>query len=79
MAKGYRPVERDQQFLLAPNMADWLPDGHLVWFLTEVITELDTSVLHARAARRRDGAVARSAAGRAAYDPDMLLLVLIYA
>lgn len=79
MAKGYRPVERDQQFLLAPDMADWLPDGHLVWFLTEVIAELDTGVLHARAARRRDGAVARSAAGRAGYDPDMLLLVLIYA
>lgn len=71
MARSYRPVVRDQQFLLAPNMADWLTDDHLVWFVLDSIEELDTSAFHQR---RRIGGV-----GRAGYDPDMLLALLIYA
>lgn len=78
VAKGYRPVRRDQEFLLPPRMTDWLGDGHLVWFVLDVVAELDTSRLHARAARRRDGQPARSRAGRAGYDPDMLLALLVY-
>ncbi|HEX6402875.1 MAG TPA: transposase, partial [Pseudonocardiaceae bacterium] len=79
VAKGYRPVRRDQEFLLPPRMVDWLPDDHLVWFVLDVVAELDTSRLHARAARRRDGLAVRSAAGRAGYDPDLLLALLVYA
>lgn len=71
MAKGYRPVDRDQQFLLAPNMADWLAEGHLVWFVLDAVEQLDTAAFHRR---RRTGGV-----GRAGYDPDMLLALLIYA
>lgn len=71
VAKGYRPVVRDQEFLLPPNMADWLTADHLVWFVLDVVAELDTSVLHAS---RRTGGV-----GRAGYDPDMLLALMIYA
>ncbi|SEH56299.1 Transposase [Mycolicibacterium rutilum] len=62
---------RDQEFLLPPNMADWLPADHLVWFVLDVVEQLDTSRLHAQ---RRTGGV-----GRAGYDPDMLLALLIYA
>jgi hypothetical protein len=29
MAKKYRPVDRDQQFLLPVSMTDWLPDDRL--------------------------------------------------
>jgi transposase len=71
MARGYRPVRRDQGFLLPPDMADWLADDHLVWFVLDVVGELDTSGLHAS---YRTGGV-----GRAAYDPDMLLALVIYA
>ncbi len=70
MARFYRPVIRDQEFLLPPNMADWLPEDHLVWFVLEVVGQLDTTVFHAR---RRTGGV-----GRQGYDPDMLLALLIY-
>ncbi|HEX2299292.1 MAG TPA: transposase [Pseudonocardiaceae bacterium] len=79
MAKGYRPVDRDQAFLLPPNMIDWLGSDHLVWFVLDTVAVLDTSALHRRAALRRDGQPARGAAGRAGYDPDMLLALLIYA
>jgi transposase len=71
MARSYRPVVRDQEFLLPPNMADWLAGDHLVWFVLDVVEQLDTSVLHAE---RRTGGV-----GRAGYDPDMLLALMIYA
>ena len=79
MAKGYRPVDRDQEFLLPPNMGDWLPDGHLAWFVIDTVAEMDISVFLERAARCRDGQARRNAAGRAAYDPVMLLALLLYA
>jgi transposase len=79
VAKGYRPVVRDQEFLLPPNMVDWLPEDHLAWFLIDTVAEMDTSVFQQRAARCRDGQARRNAAGRAAYDPVMLLTLLMYA
>lgn len=71
MAHGYIPVDRDQQFLVPPDMREWLPENHLVWWLLEVVDRLDTGALHSR--RRRGGQ------GRAGYDPDMLLALLVYA
>ena len=71
MARSYRPVVRDQEFLLPPNMADWLAADHLVWFVLDVVDRLDTSGFHQS---RRIGGV-----GRAGYDPDMLLALLVYA
>ena len=71
MAHGYIPVDREQQFLLPPDMRDWLPEGHLVHFVLAVVARIDTAVLHA--AHPNDGV------GRRAYDPDMLLALLVYA
>ena len=51
MAFGYRDLCRDQPFLLPPDMREWLPKDHLVWFLLDVIDVLDTSVLHGRSKR----------------------------
>jgi transposase len=72
MAKGYRPVRRDQPFLLPPDMREWLAGDHPVWLVIEVVRDhLDTSVFHGR--RRTGGA------GAAGYDPDMLVTVLVWA
>jgi len=71
VAKGYRPVVRDQPFLFPPDMRDWLPPDHPVWTVIAMVARLDTSAFHAR---RRTGGV-----GRAGYDPDMLLTLLIWA
>jgi transposase len=71
MAKGYRSLDRDQQFLLPENMRDWLPASDPVWLVISVVAGLDTSGLHAQ--RRTGGA------GRAGYDPDMVLTLLIWA
>jgi hypothetical protein len=48
MAKGYRPVDRDQGFLLPVDMREWLPAGHLVHLVIAVVEDhLDTSAFHA--------------------------------
>jgi transposase len=72
MAKRYRPVARDQAFLLPPDMRDWLCADHPLHLVIRVIEEhLDTGAFHA--ARRTGGA------GTAGYDPDMLVTVLVWA
>jgi transposase len=77
MARGYRPVDRDQVFLFPPDMREWLPQDHLVWFVLRVVDELDTAAFMVRVPRRAQRAV-RSRAGRAGYDPRMLLALLVY-
>src|SRR5699024_9613779 len=75
MAKSYRPVDRDQAFLLPPDMREWLPAEHLVWVVLDVIEQVDTSGFHrGRGRRKTSGAVV----GRRGYDPDMLLGLLVY-
>jgi len=71
MARSYRAVQRDQPFLLPPDVRDWLPADQVVWFLLETVEALDASAFHAR--RRLGGA------GTAGYDPDVMLALLVYA
>ena len=72
MAKGYRPVDRDQPFLLPPDMREWLAEDHPVWLVITVVADhLDTSAFHAR---RKTGGP-----GTAGYDLDMLATVLVWA
>ena len=72
MAKGFRPVLRDQPFLLPPDMREWLPAGHLAWFVIDAVVSLDLGRFAGRVTPRR------SAAGRAAYDPRVLLGLLVW-
>lgn len=71
MALNYRPVDRDQLFLVPPDMRDWLADDHLAWFILDMVAALDTSALHA--VSRRGGT------GREGFDPEMLLGLWLYA
>jgi transposase len=71
VAKGYRPVDREQPFLFPPDMRDWLDDRDPVWLVIEAVGLLDLSAFHAR--RRTGGA------GAAGYDPAMMVTLLIWA
>ena len=71
MAFSYVPVDRDQLWLLPPSIQEWLPEGHLARFVIEVVERVDTTVLHQR--HSLDGV------GRRAFNPDMLLALLVYA
>ena len=43
MAREYRRVDRQQPFLMPPDMKDWLSEKHLVWFVLDVVAGLDTT------------------------------------
>jgi transposase len=61
---------REQGFLLAPDMRDWLPEDHLVWVVIDVVERLDLSAL---CVVYRD-----DANGRPAYDPALMVALLLY-
>jgi transposase len=71
MAYNFLRVERDQPFLLPPDLRDWLPGGHLARFVLDVVDQLDLTPFYR--AHRDDGH------GHPAYDPKLLLGVLLYA
>src|SRR5512132_1826751 len=71
MAYNFLACDRGQAFLLPPDIRDWLPSNHLAWFVLDVVEQLDLGPF--LAAYRADGH------GRAAYEPRMLLGVLLYA
>lgn len=71
MAYNFVVADRDQRFLLPPDMREWLPADHLVWFVVEVVEQLELGRFHA--SYRADGH------GRAAYDPAMMVALLLYA
>ena len=71
MGYNFRPVERDQQFLLAPSLRDWLPDDDLAWVVLDAVEQLDLGAIRAR--YRTDGW------GAPAYDPAMMVALLLYA
>ena len=70
-AYNFLPCDRDQGFLLPPDVRDWLPADHLAWFVLDVVDQLDLGPF--LKAYRADGH------GRAAYQPKVLLAVLLYA
>jgi len=71
MGYNFRPVERDQQYLLAPSLRDWLPEDDLAWVILDAVEGLDLTSIRER--YRSDGW------GAAAYDPAMMVALLLYA
>jgi transposase len=71
VAYNFLACDRDQELLLPPSLREWLPDDHLAWFLIDAVAEIDLSAFLAD--YRADGW------GRAAYDPQMMVTLLLYA
>src|SRR3954453_1937942 len=63
--------DREQVFLLPPSVRDWVPEDDLVWTVLESVEELDLSAFYG--AYRSDGH------GRPAYEPSMMVALLLYA
>jgi transposase len=71
MAQNFMECDREQGWLMAPSVRDWLPEGHLAWFLLDLVEGLDLSAIIGR--YRRDGN------GRPAHHPRMMVALLLYA
>jgi transposase len=71
MAKTYRPYLPNQDFLLPPSLRDWLPEDHLVYFVSDLVDELDLSAIMT--------VYEGEDRGLPPYHPVMLTKVLVYA
>src|SRR3954463_5728346 len=71
MAQNFLSCDRDQDFLLAPSVRDWLPEDHLAWFVLEVVERLDLGAIYGQ--YRADGS------GRPAHEPSMMVALVVYA
>ena len=67
----FRPYSPEQLLLLPPDMARWLPEEHLVYFIRDVERQLDLSAIY--------GSYDGTQGGNPAYDPGMMTTLLIYA
>src|SRR4051794_11068598 len=71
MAQRFIGCDREQSFLLPPDVRQWLPEGHLAWFVLDAVAAMDLAAFYA--AYREDGR------GRPAYEPSMMVALLLYA
>lgn len=70
--KTYRPFAPDQTYLLPPSPRDWLPAGHLAYFVLDLVQDLDLS--------RVDAVFqAKDARGERPYSPTMMVAMMLYA
>jgi len=53
MAQNFIACDREQAFLMPPDVRDWLPEGHLAWFVIDAVETMDLSAFYA--AYRSDG------------------------
>ena len=70
--KTFRPWNPEQTLLLPPSPVEWLPANHLVFFLLDMAAELDLSAIYAVYE-------ARDPRGVKAYEPRMMVVLLLYA
>ena len=70
MAKVYRPYFPEQDFLLPPSLREWLPEGHLAYFVSDLIDQLDLSQIEEHYEREERG--------YPPYHPHMMTKVLVY-
>ena len=43
MSKTFRPYEPEQNYLMPVSLKEWLPKDHLVYFLSDIVDQLDLS------------------------------------
>ena len=71
MAYNLLPCDREQSYLMPPTLGDWLKEDHLAWFVVDAVGQMDLVGFYD--GYRSDGW------GAAAYDPGMMVSVLLYA
>jgi len=71
MGQNFIGCDRGQVLLLPPSLSEWLPEDHLVWTVLGAVDQMDLASFY--------GAYRANGQGRAAYDPAMMVALLLYA
>ena len=71
MTTSYLPYEPQQPRLMPDALQDWLPEGHLAYFIGDTVDQLDLSAFHAR--------YAKGGPRNQPFHPAMMVKVLVYA
>jgi transposase/IS5 family transposase len=71
MSTSYVPYQPDQQYLLPCSLQEWLPLGHLAYFISDTVDNLDLSAFHAR--------YGTGGSRNQPFNPAMMVKVLVYA
>jgi len=70
MGQNFISCDRGQEMLLPPSLTDWLAEDHLVWTVLGAVEQMDLDGFY--------GAYRANGQGRAAYDPAMMVALLLY-
>jgi transposase len=71
MPTTFRPCAPDQSLLFPPSPRDWLPEGHLAFFIADTVAALDLHAFYA--------SYAGDGRRNQPFDPQMMVTVLLYA
>src|SRR6201990_100675 len=71
MAQRFIACDREQSFLMPPDVREWLPADHFAWFVLDAVAAMELGAFYV--AYRADG---RS---RPAFDPGVMGAVILYA
>src|ERR1700735_238267 len=71
MGQNFIAADRDQVLVMPPALVDWLEEEHFVWTVLGAVEEMDLAAFY--------GAYRANGQGRAAYDPRLMLSLLLYA
>src|SRR3977135_3474935 len=71
MAQRFIACDREQSFLMPPDVREWLPEDHFAWFVLDAVAAIELDAFYA--AYRVDGRA------RPAYEPAMMVALVLYA
>ena len=71
MPTTFRPCAPDQSLLFPPSPRDWLPEGHLAFFIADTVAALDLRAFY--------GPYEGDGRRNQPFDPQMMVRVLLYA
>ncbi len=70
MAYNFIEYNREQHYLMPPNVKEWLPEADLSWFVIDAVEQMELKEFYSK--YRGDGC------GGAAFNPKMMVGLLIY-
>ena len=71
MPQNFIACDRGQTMLMPPDLTDWVPDDHVVWSILGAVEQMDLTAFY--------GAYRENGQGRAAYEPSMMVALLLHA